>query len=243
MKRSSKQEWVRSAAAVSVAPSHGAHGASNVGDEPAGRDNSSADSDEPDESERPLEPLPQAKLWLVDGYNVLHCAPFYRAERAERYREVSDRSAGHTGNDQTSESLDSDETRRDSAPDKPFWSESMRERLVAVARCFPDRDAEIWLVFDGTRTPEDPVRSTQPELRLQFAPSADDWIVRRVRDAECSDEVAVVSGDRRLTGRTRHHGAAVVSPRHFLHHCFAAQSAAPSASTSGDRKSPQPKID
>ena len=35
-----------------------------------------------------------------------------------------------------------------------------------------------------------------------------------------ADQIAVVSGDRRLTGKTRHHGAAVVSPRFFLDHCI-----------------------
>lgn len=103
----------------------------------------------------------------------------------------------------------------------------MRERLVTVAGGFPDRDAEIWLVFDGTRAPEVAERGTQPRLVLEFAASADDWIVRQVRESEHPNEIAVVSGDRRLTGRARHHGAAVVSPRHFLQHCFADGSSTP----------------
>lgn len=145
-----------------------------------------------------LEPLPRARVWLVDGYNVLHCAPF---------RKQTGGPDAPPGDPRTNQ--------------KPFWSGSMRERLVAVAGGFPDRDAEIWLVFDGSHAPETPVRGTEPRLIIEFAPSADDWIVRRVRDAEDTDEIAVVSGDRRLTGKTRHRGAAVVSPRHFLQHCFA----------------------
>jgi predicted RNA-binding protein with PIN domain len=147
-----------------------------------------------------LEPLPPARVWLVDGYNVLHCAPFRK----------------QTG--------DPDAPPGDPrANPKPFWSGSMRERLVAVAGGFPDRDAEIWLVFDGSRAPQTPVRGSAPRLIVEFAPSADDWIVRRVRDAQDPGEIAVVSGDRRLTGKTRHRGAAVVSPRHFLQHCLAGE--------------------
>ncbi|MBW2724990.1 MAG: NYN domain-containing protein, partial [Deltaproteobacteria bacterium] len=95
----------------------------------------------------------------------------------------------------------------------------MRERLVAFARRFPDPDAEIWLIFDGARPAENPERGERPKLRLQFAPSADDWIVARVREEPDPSRIAVVSGDRKLTGRTRHHGAAAVSPRLFLDHC------------------------
>lgn len=57
---------------------------------------------------------------------------------------------------------------------------------------------------------------------LHFAPSADDWIVKRVRaeqDGPDAARIAVVSGDRRLTGRAGHYGAAVVSPRLFIRHC------------------------
>ncbi len=97
----------------------------------------------------------------------------------------------------------------------------MRERLVTLARHFPDPNAEIWLVFDGSRAPENPERGEQPRVRLHFAPSADDWIVERVRGEEDASKIAVVSGDRRLGGRSRHHGAAVVSPRQFLDHCEA----------------------
>ncbi|MFB0978684.1 MAG: NYN domain-containing protein, partial [Myxococcota bacterium] len=164
--------------------------------ERASDDADANDLDEHDLDE--LEPLPRARVWLVDGYNVLHCAPF---------RKQTGGPDAPPGDPRTRQ--------------KPFWSASMRERLVAVAGGFPDRDAEIWLVFDGSHPPETPLRGTAPRLIVEFAPSADDWIVRRVRDAEDTDEIAVVSGDRRLTGKTRHRGAAVVSPRHFLQHCFA----------------------
>jgi hypothetical protein len=145
-----------------------------------------------DESRGGLDPLPGARLWLVDGYNALHCAPF-RADPAEPAR---------------------------AAGGRPFWSEAMRERLVAVAGCFPDPDAEIWLIFDGPRAAKSPERGEQPKLRQLFALSADDWIVARVREEPEPSRIAVVSGDRRLTGRARHYGSAVVSPRLFLDYCL-----------------------
>ncbi len=150
------------------------------------------------EHSQDLDPLPPARLWLVDGYNALHSAPF--------------RSTSGTANPAP-------------ASQKPFWSNTMRERLVAFARCFPDPHAEICLVFDGSRAPEVPARGDQPRVMIEFSPSADDWIVKRVRNAEDPTTIAVVSGDRQLCGRARHHGAAVVSPRLFLSHCGAGAAA------------------
>jgi len=137
----------------------------------------------------------------------------------------------------------------------------MREQLVEVARGFTHPHRALWLVFDGPREntqriasesctdgdhddrehQEDPDKrkdersaaAPRGELHLSFAPSADDWIVRRVKEVHgaaelggrdplgvgCMTSVAVVSGDRRLGNRARHHGAAVVSPRLFLAHC------------------------
>jgi predicted RNA-binding protein with PIN domain len=151
-----------------------------------------------------LDPLPSAKLWLVDGYNALHCAPF--------------RSNPGSGNPDSGNPISGNPNR---VGQKPFWSNTMRERLVAFARRFPDPHAEIWLVFDGPRAPEDPERNTEPKVTLQFSPSADDWIVKRVREEADPSTIAVVSGDRKLAGRARHRGAAVVSPRLFLDYCVA----------------------
>jgi hypothetical protein len=160
-----------------------------------------------DEPPHRLDPLPEASLWLVDGYNALHCAPFRSKANREDPGSASDlaRNAAIANT---------------SPAEQPFWSETMRERLVAVARCFPDSNAEIWLIFDGARETENSERGERPKLRLQFAKSADDWIVARVSQDADPTRIVVVSGDRRLTGRTRHKGAAVVSPRLFLEHCI-----------------------
>jgi hypothetical protein len=52
-----------------------------------------------------------------------------------------------------------------------------------------------------------------------FAPSADDWLVDRVRRDAAPERLVVVTADRSLAGRVRHHGARVMSPGEFLGRC------------------------
>jgi rRNA-processing protein FCF1 len=52
-----------------------------------------------------------------------------------------------------------------------------------------------------------------------FAPSADDWLLQAVRDAEEPSALVVVTADRQLADRIRHRGARIVSPRTFLARC------------------------
>jgi hypothetical protein len=74
----------------------------------------------------------------------------------------------------------------------------------------------VWVVFDGPDAREAPVGD---RLYAVFAPSADDWLLRRVRSAPAPGELAVVTADRRLAARARHVGAQVVPPHAFLAHC------------------------
>ena len=97
-----------------------------------------------------------------------------------------------------------------------WWSEPRRAELLARARRFDDPGAEIWVVFDGPR-PEVPPASGG--VHTVFAPSADDWLVARVRTLAGSSRVAVVTSDRRLAGRSRHCGARVLAPGEFLARC------------------------
>ncbi len=150
-------------------------------------------------SDRIPEPLPRSRLWLVDGYNAIHAG-------ALRGLPTGDRSV---------------------SSGVPWWSSAARERLVTFAGCFPDPDAEIWLVFDGPHPAQEPERGENPSVRVEFAPSADDWIVKRVRRAENPQAIAVVTGDRQVGGRVRHAGAEVVSPRLFLVHCGLVTGSAP----------------
>jgi predicted RNA-binding protein with PIN domain len=169
--------WVASLPATAEAPYlHGVKQESVQGSDEAA---------EASNGERPPDDLPEARVWLVDGYNVLHAALLHREDRGQ------------------------------------FWSRPHRERLRARVECFGERADEVWIVFDGG----DPDGGAEGRaaggavVRTVFAPSADDWLVKRVRDAERPHELAVVTADRQVAGRSRHRGARVVSPRLFLARC------------------------
>ena len=98
-----------------------------------------------------------------------------------------------------------------------WWTGPRRFELMARAEAFEHPDAAVWVVFDGGRAadPEDSTRRARPV----FVPSADDWMVARVRSAPDPGQVTVVTADRRLAGRVRHHGGRVASPGEFLGLC------------------------
>jgi hypothetical protein len=101
-----------------------------------------------------------------------------------------------------------------------WWTEPRREQLVALAARFDDAQAEIWVVFDGSRPePEAPAEPPESRVRQVFAPSADDWLLAKVRASEEPACLAVVTADRSVADRARHRGAQVVSPRSFLARC------------------------
>ncbi|NNL65651.1 MAG: hypothetical protein HKP30_05370 [Myxococcales bacterium] len=122
------------------------------------------------------------RLFLVDGFNLLHAAVLKGQERAD------------------------------------WWRRPARTRVLDLAERFPDRGAEIVVVFDGD-DPEDPAGEGAPRVQQVFAPSADEWLVRRVKDTPRGSAVAVVTADRKLAARARHHGAEIVSPRDFAERC------------------------
>lgn len=108
-----------------------------------------------------------------------------------------------------------------------WWKAPVQLRLVERVAQFEPPEAELWVVFDAAHGHSERC-APPPELarvQLVFAPSADDWLVRRVRQAEAPGRFAVVTGDRQVGGRVRHAGAHVVSPRAFLARCNPLQSA------------------
>ena len=129
------------------------------------------------------------KLWIVDGYNVLRVSLSPSAEAS-------------------------------------WWTEERRTALTAIASRLPYPDDEIILVFDArhlsepiTSVPEPLDDSPRPLVRHVFAPSADEWIVSRLKHWDNTREPVVVTADRPLRDRARHRGAEIVATDAFLALC------------------------
>jgi predicted RNA-binding protein with PIN domain len=103
-----------------------------------------------------------------------------------------------------------------------WWKAAAQARLVAAVAGFDDPQAELWVIFDAARPEAASERCSAPpgsRVRLVFTPSADDWIVRRVRGHAEPGRLAVVTADRQVAERARQRGARVVSPLAFLRRC------------------------
>jgi hypothetical protein len=104
-----------------------------------------------------------------------------------------------------------------------WWTAARRAEVLDLAGHFDDSAAEIWVVFDGSRDGGGPLPAEVAPgaggVRVLFAPSADAWLVERVRSAPDPSGLAVVTADRQVAGRVRHCGARVVPPREFLARC------------------------
>lgn len=98
-----------------------------------------------------------------------------------------------------------------------WWSSRFRDELLGRVAEFEERDAEIWVAFDGA-SPSG--REDRGRVRSVFAPSADEWLLGRIRERG-AERIALVTADRRLAARARHHGVAVVAPAEFLARCRA----------------------
>ena len=98
-----------------------------------------------------------------------------------------------------------------------WWSEANRSLLLELAAHFDEPHAELWVVFDGDRSPEGP---PQGRVRVVFAAPADDWLLAQVRARAGEEAVALVTSDRPLAERARQRGARVVAPREFVRRCM-----------------------
>jgi predicted RNA-binding protein with PIN domain len=100
-----------------------------------------------------------------------------------------------------------------------WWSPERRDELIARVAGFDglaDPGSEVCIVFDGDSPADD---AEGRRIRTVFAPSADEWLVRQVRERVARGPVAVVTGDRKLANRVRHRGATVYTPQEFLRRC------------------------
>jgi predicted RNA-binding protein with PIN domain len=117
-----------------------------------------------------------------------------------------------------------------------WWRSRERERLLQQVAGFDG--GEVVVVFDGPR-PLPEGEGAGAGLRVVFAPSADEWLLGRVREASEPARVAVVTADRQLADRARHRGARVVSPKVFLERCSEASGSIQAASSgTGGSESP-----
>jgi predicted RNA-binding protein with PIN domain len=129
------------------------------------------------------------RVWLIDGFNVIHNALLGGRDRSN------------------------------------WWTEPRRRELIERAAGFDDLvngASELWIVFDGERPAANPEAETAGPAgwpRCVFAPSADTWLVDRVRRDEEPDRLRVVTADRQVADRARHRGAQILSPRAFLARC------------------------
>ena len=98
-----------------------------------------------------------------------------------------------------------------------WWSAANRGQLLELAERFDALEAELWVVFDGDRSPEAPGPG---RVQVVFAAPADDWLLSEVGARAGAAEVAVVTADRQLAERARHRGARVVAPREFVRRCM-----------------------
>ncbi len=101
-----------------------------------------------------------------------------------------------------------------------WWKESRRAEVLALAAGLSGRGAEVWVVFDGPpeRCGESVAAGGVHEV---FAPSADAWILERVRADEAPARLAGVTADRALVSRLERCGARVVPPAAFAERCLA----------------------
>lgn len=100
---------------------------------------------------------------------------------------------------------------------RDWWRAEARERVLELVRRLEAPGAEVVVVFDGQRPADEPEREAGPQV--VFAASADDWLIRAVRQAPDPSRIAVVTADRQLADRARHRGARVVGPIAFRERC------------------------
>ncbi|MDE0885940.1 MAG: hypothetical protein OSB70_10440 [Myxococcota bacterium] len=149
----------------------------------------------------------KTRAWLVDGYNVLQTVLLGGQPRDAVHW------WGPDGRDLLWDRIQSFQALR--KPDEAAVDGSTEPSLDAPL------PGTVWIVFDGDK-PAAEQKSANPWV--VFAPSADQWIVERVRGSTDPGVLAVVSADRQLTGRCRHAGARIVAPRDFIAHCPTGQS-------------------
>jgi hypothetical protein len=100
-----------------------------------------------------------------------------------------------------------------------WWGPEGRRLVLERAASFRGAAEAVVVVFDGPH----PTEPGRPPLQVVFAPSADDWLLARVREAADPGRLRVVTADRRLAARAQARGARVIAPAEFLGLCGPAE--------------------
>ena len=107
-----------------------------------------------------------------------------------------------------------------------WWNAAGRKRVLDCALRLVAQGERVRVVFDGSR-PAEPDEGSPAGLAVVFAPSADRYLLRAIREAEDPAALALVTADRPVAERARKLGARVVAPQEFLARCGPAQAAEP----------------
>jgi predicted RNA-binding protein with PIN domain len=95
--------------------------------------------------------------------------------------------------------------------------EEARERLLIRLAGLTGKGHRVTVVFDNQGRPAGPggTGARIPGLKTVFAPVADDYIIKMVRESDTPRDITVVSSDREVTGVSRQLGAQVVDAVDF----------------------------
>jgi len=99
---------------------------------------------------------------------------------------------------------------------REWWTR--RDEVIALAAPLAASGARVFVVFDG---PEERCGETEPAAGVHqvFAPSADEWLIERVKASGDPSRLAVVTADRPLVSRLERCGARIMGPRRFYERC------------------------
>lgn len=104
-----------------------------------------------------------------------------------------------------------------------WWCEERRAVLCTLASQLPYPSEAITLVFDAKHLTEPQVQpaaeGTRARVRQVYAPSADEWILKALKQRRDLERTVVVTGDRPLADRARHRGAEIMPTDAFVALC------------------------
>lgn len=90
-----------------------------------------------------------------------------------------------------------------------------REMLTrALAGYYGRKQISVTMVWDSSAGGD--MQQVLPNLKVRYAPSADDHIVRMVEESQRRASITVITDDRSVGGHVRSYGAKLIGSREFL---------------------------